>query len=106
MSNKIYTVTTVCNTRSHPVWGNNQIDTRCWGYYLTLEEAASVAESDKCGLNEAGYWPWIVIEALQPGIGSVADCEEYWYLYSDENRAFVPCLKPEWAQNVIGWGIG
>jgi hypothetical protein len=96
---KIYTVTTVCNTV-------NPTDIRCWGYYLSLDEAASVAESDKYDLNEAGYWFWIVIEAVSPGIYSVVDSEQYWYLYSDENRGFVPCTKPDWAQNVVGWGIG
>lgn len=99
----IYTVTTVKFRGEIPT--DSWRDSRCWGYYFDLKTAKRMVLKNYAAFNEAGYWPWIVIEGVKPGVGHV-DRNEYWFVYDDDAQKYVAAEKPAYAQFTVCWGMG
>lgn len=95
-SDKIYVVTTV--SRHDP------ISTRPWFFFFTFEKAEKVVINNHTDLNEAGYWPYVVIEELKEF--SFTDRKEFWYEFDHETGKYVEITKPEKFKGIVCWGLG
>lgn len=99
----VHTVTGIRTERHLSVKGNpyEAVDARCFGWYPSLEEAMSAAASNACDINEAGHYPWLVVESVPPGVyaGGMVD-EEHWYRWAQDGEyagegSYEPCEPPE-----------
>ena len=63
-------------------------DTRCVGYVSTLEEAIDIVENNRYDLNEAGCYPWCVIEHIREGIYHY-DFKPHWFEYNDYTNKYI-----------------
>lgn len=74
---------------------------RSWGFCMSREEAI---ETMKRTLDdEAGYYTHAVIERHSDGIYALADQTQWFeWIISGWNEI----EKPEWAKQVINWGMG
>ena len=107
---KIYFVTTIRIVEKEINSSNIvDFDTRTVGYFSTVERAIECLEKNWGDLNEAGYYPWAVIEAVPEGLYPVLDQEEsiFWEWQGGENgiwkRLPAPPIGEEW-QNYL-WAM-
>lgn len=100
---EIHTVTGVRTEQQVSVHGKpyEAVDTRCFGWYPTLEEALSAAAENACDINEAGHYPWLVVESVGPGVyAGPRHGQERWFRwiqdgeYAGEGR-YEACGPPE-----------
>lgn len=86
---------------------------RTWGWYQDFASAARDVLANATDMFELNYYDHAVIERHEEGI--LAEVETMaWYLadYSkfakspDRNPEVKKILVPEWAQNIISWGLG
>ena len=80
-------------------------DHRPVGWYTTLERADIEVRHNSCDINECGYYPFAVIEAIPEGIYSYPR-EEHWYKWNREKDQYEPCEKPDRYKMVQGWSLG
>ena len=80
-------------------------DTRCVGYYTTLEGARKNVIGNAESLCEAGYYQYAIIEAFGPGWYPNAEIEE-WYEFSDDGKEAKKIKKPKKYEQVCNFGIG
>ena len=87
-------------------------DTRCVGYTKTFKEAEEAVLENMGDLHESTN-QWAVIEEMSIGVWSHATrfIEEYgvyqWYKWEGNDEGhYVKCEIPEWATNILNWGIG
>ena len=82
-------------------------DTRCVGYVSTLEEAIDIVENNRYDLNEAGCYPWCVIEQIKEGIYQY-DFKPHWFEYDDEINKYIEReYKPPFIDDKLnGFDIG
>lgn len=98
MTNKlIYTITTI----RHALHATH----RAVGFYHDFNDAHEAVENNSLDINEAGYYPYAVIEVLLEGIYSYPR-SEYWYKYNKEKDKYETCEKPEKFKQVCGWSLG
>lgn len=76
---------------------------RCFGYFLTLEQAITAVACNAGNMEEC-YYNHLVIEEIPEGIHSVP-ISETWYVWNTE-IGWVPSEKPEWSEGTINWSIG
>lgn len=71
---------------------------RTVGYYFTQEKAIECLEKNWMDLNEAGYWPWAVIEKVEEGVYPlINDKQSLWFEYNRENKKWNKIdVRPEW----------
>lgn len=84
---------------------------RCWGYFLTLEEAQEAVKVNAGDMAERCYYTHVVIEKIAPGIpgGAFSDLDAViWYQWQrnpqDESwfeGAWIPVDRPEWSLGTI-----
>lgn len=81
-------------------------DTRCVGYYSDFEKANVAVESNSYDLNEAGCYPYVVIENIKEGIYQY-DFNPVWYKYNKDAEKYEKSERPSFIEkNLIGFGIG
>jgi hypothetical protein len=93
----IYTITTI---RASLMGGS-----RSPGFYHELEEAKSTLVNNDLDINEMGYYPYAVIEMVNPGLYTVPRTE-LWYKWNHEKDSYEPCEKPERFKKTCAWSLG
>jgi hypothetical protein len=84
-------------------------DSRCWGFFHSLEDAVKRVESNATDMNEAGYYDYAVIEPKQEGLCDFQDQDlTLWFKAAYEDNKCIgyrQCEQPDWAKNTTGWTI-
>lgn len=93
----IYTVTTI----RHALAAGN----RAVGFFHDFEHAEEALTQNIMDINECGYYPFAVIEAVPPGFYTYPR-EELWYKWNRDSGVYEPCEKPERFKQVVGWSLG
>jgi hypothetical protein len=94
------------------VQSNRRVESRCWGWYRTKEEAWDDLKVNTGLFLESGSYNYVVIEELGSGIMACVDSpsDPVWIKASYDRTtgtyvlAIVP--EPEFAYGVVGWSIG
>ncbi len=81
-------------------------DSRCIGYYTDLKKAKRRVKANIGSLNEAGYYPWVVIEGVKNGIYRYFGRTDYWYEFNKKTNKFDECEKPKKFKHLVGFTIG
>lgn len=81
--------------------------TRCVGYVSTLEEARNIVENNICDLNEAGCYPWCIIEHIREGLYQY-DFAPIWFEYDHYTNKYIEReYRPTFLDdNSFGFAIG
>jgi hypothetical protein len=77
--------------------------TRAFGWFPSFEEAEAAVKSNRCGMDEAGYYQWAVIEKTLSGMYAWSESET-WYEYNEDNQ-YVNVEKPK-HMGGVSWGLG
>jgi len=111
---KKYFITTVgFYSKRHPHHAG-EMHERCVGYYDTFEKAEEAVLNNAGDIYECGYYSYVVIEAIGPGIYAT-DFNPIWYKAkwegpTEESQLGKYKVKkvstPGFAKNVCGWAIG
>ena len=105
----IYTITTL--ERSKPKYREDGSSyearsMRCVGYMKKQEDAVTAVLDNAMDINEAGYYPLVVIEGIDQGIYS-HDLYPLWFEWSDSEECYVQLDEaPVEFAKMIGFGIG
>jgi hypothetical protein len=108
----IYTITTICKLLPRyrkDGTSYNLRDSRCVGFYLNYEEAMKTVISNNGDINEAGEYPYAVIERVTEGLYStcIARKDSVWFEYSSDKDLYVEIEKcPTDLKRTYGFGIG
>lgn len=88
---------------SPDVWSNKS--SRLWGYTDTFDKADKDVESNYGDIHE-GLYQWIVVE--EHIMDTVTTCTGFiqWYHWDQSIEGYKKCDTPEWAKNIVHWGIG
>lgn len=79
---------------------------RCVGYFSNLDDATDVVIHNACDLNEAGYYPYAVIENVGEGLYRY-DQSPIWYKYNETTNEYEKADRPNFIpSNHVGFGIG
>jgi len=97
----IYTVTCIGES------DNGNIRKRVWGWYASYYEAEEAAIENITNMNEAGWYPWIVIEQVREGILPITnhDCQT-WFLFEHEDGKYHKIDRPKQFDDLFNWSIG
>ena len=103
----IYTITAI------GLWSNKypekagQHRKRIWGWYSNFYEAEEAVIENVTDMNEAGYYPWIVIEEVSEGICPITmEDKAKWYEFDAKDEKYHRCDAPEFAMCIINWSFG
>ena len=78
---------------------------RTVGYFESFEEAEERVVDNVCDLYEDGYWPYAIIENIEPGLYNI--CERpIFYKFNKEKEQFEKIDFPEELQMFRGFTIG
>lgn len=82
-------------------------DTRCIGYFTDPNKAIKTVINNVCDINEAGCYPYVVIEHISEGLYQY-DREPMWFKFDETNEKYVVSTTPEYYKNdgQIGFAIG
>ena len=79
---------------------------RCVGYVSKLEDAINIVKNNNGDLNEAGYYPYAVIENIKEGIYQY-DQSPMWFVFNDDTEVYEVSKRPSFIpNNHVGFGIG
>lgn len=79
---------------------------RCVGYYSDKEKAIKSVKYNACDLNEAGYYPYAVIENVSEGIYQY-DQNPIWFKFNENTEQYEESKRPYFiGKHLIGFGIG
>jgi len=82
-------------------------DSRCIGYYDSIEHAREVAKKKTEWLCEAGWYKWIVIEAFGAGWYPSASIEEWYEMKQSWGKIRAKKIdKPKDFEYLASFGIG
>ena len=116
----IFTVTGVRKEKAVNVKGKlyEAVEDRCFGWYPTLEDARQAVLRNACDINEAGHYPWVVVEEIGPGVyvGGPTDRME-WFEWCQEGEfagegsylpydGFPVLTEGYDTEHISGWGMG
>lgn len=87
----------------------NDLGSRRWGWFPDKEQAFASVQRNDGDLYECGYYPFIVVEEMLPGILPIAFHDKRWWFvwegdYATGGYRTTPC--PTKYENVIGFGMG
>jgi len=92
----IYTVVTMRqNSRS-----------RCVGWFPNKEDAIEVIIENYGDINEAGYYPYALVEGVKPGLYNFDLREEIWFKWDDDKHQYIQCDKPDKFHNTLCYSMG
>lgn len=120
MPDPIYTITGVRKEQQVNVKGNpyEAVDDRCFGWYPTREDAREAVLRNAVDINEAGHYPWVVLEEIGPGAYTGCSPEKVeWFEWHQEGKfagegRYLPCdgfpvlTKDYDTSRIGGWGMG
>jgi hypothetical protein len=96
----IFTVTTVYGTSLMDV------HSRCIGYYFSEEYAIEAVLQNAGDMNEAGSYPYCVIEEMEQGIYAIPPQKIMWFKWNDEEEGYEQIEKqPEQFGQACCFGI-
>jgi len=105
----IYTITTIEHLKPKYRKDGSSYEyrsMRCVGYLEMFEDAEDAVLKNAVDINEAGYYPYAVIEAVTEGIYS-HDLHPVWYEWDSEKEGYKRLDKtPEEFKRIIGFGMG
>ena len=93
----IFTVTTI----RHALQAGN----RAVGFFHEFDSAEYALVNNILDIYEEGYYPYAVIEEIEPGFYAYPR-KELWYHWNRETGKYEPCEKPERFQQIAGWSLG
>lgn len=80
---------------------------RTWGWFPDFEGAEEATVNNYTDMNEAGYYPHIVVEKVGNGILPItmtADCT--WYLFNEKTQKYERIETPKETKSACNWSIG
>lgn len=87
----IFTLTSVAKTRT----ALSPINARCFGYFLTLDDALAAVEENTGNMQE-GLYDYLVIEETRPGIHAETVNESWFEWKTDDSQSgWVAITKPD-----------
>jgi hypothetical protein len=93
----MYFITTICKDND---------GYRCVGYFSKQEDAIHAVEGNAGDINEAGYYPYAVIEHVSEGLYQY-DQDPMWFKFNDETEEYEISERPSFiCKNFVGFGIG
>lgn len=95
----IYTITLIPQQESGPQ------RPRTVGFFHTPEEARRVPEKNEGELDEGGYYQYLVIEQVNPGLHP-ATLVVQWYIWNTQTKSWTLWFTPEKHSFVTNFGIG
>ncbi len=83
-------------------------DSRCWGWYEHFSDAQDATVNNVTDMNEAGYYPWIVIEEVTEGILPITRGDKQtWYFFDRDSGLYDKLPEiPERFKRSINWSFG
>ena len=79
---------------------------RCVGYFSELDLAIDMVKNNAGDLNEAGYYPYAVIEYVEEGLYRY-DQHPMWFKYDEITEGYEKSERPDFIpNNHVGFGIG
>lgn len=78
---------------------------RTFGYYSTPEKARHAVAENYGNMHECLY-NFLVIENIGEGVHALADDNEEWYEWNEEDNNWVAIAKPPQFMGIINWAIG
>lgn len=79
---------------------------RCVGYYANEQDAIDAVTYNACDLNEAGYYPYAIIENVEEGLYQY-DQSPIWFKYNEDTEEYEKSDRPDFIpSNYVGFGIG
>jgi hypothetical protein len=94
----IFTVTTIRNALL--AGGHRSV-----GFYYDFKDAEYALVNNEMDINECGYYPFAVIEEVEPGFYTYPR-KELWYKWNRDTENYEPCPKPERFAKTVGWSLG
>jgi len=95
------------------VWKDK--NSRCWGYTDTFEKAEKDVLGNYTDIHECSY-QWVIIEEHVMDVFAMGTGRFQWYHWNDKKEdvpewqshlgGYERCRQPEWAKQVVHWGIG
>lgn len=88
---------------SPEIWKNKS--SRCWGYTDTFEKAEEAVLANYTDIHECTD-QWVIIEEHIMDVLALGTGLFQWYHWNNDTDAYERCEQPEWAKNIVHWGIG
>ena len=96
---------------------NKKNGNRCFGYYKKLEDTIESVKYNNLDINEAGYYPIVVIEYCEEGFypigithrdeeGRVDLFKSLWFEYNEKTEEYEPIEMPKEFEHYCGFAIG
>ena len=101
----IYTVTTVSEITDTGLGFAQTGDTRCVGWYSDFSEAEVAVLENRCDLNEAGCYPYAIVETVEEGLYP-SGLPRKLYRYDEARERYLPVDEPEGLARICAFGIG
>jgi len=81
---------------------------RVVGYYEDLETAKKCLAENWCDLYECGYYPYAVIEDVEPGLYRSAESHPIFFKWEGDEKTggYKEIERPEELKNTFGFTIG
>jgi hypothetical protein len=94
----IYAITTIRIENEMP-------RVRTVGVFTSLQHAEEVLDNNWGDLNEAGYYPWAVIESVEEGLYPISPYFVQFYVFDRQNEKWNKCDKPSelWLEGFCRW---
>ena len=84
-------------------WRRNRV----WGWYKSRFEAIVAVTFNYTDMNEAGCYPYIVIEEVEEGVLPICDRDRrWWFKYDHEKDEYLPAEEPEGFKQTVNLSIG
>lgn len=84
-------------------WRRNRV----WGWYKSRFEAIVAVTFNYTDMNEAGYYPLIVIEEVDEGILPITRKDKrWWFKYDREKNEYLPSEEPPGFEMTVNLSIG
>lgn len=95
---EIFTITTLRDS--------NHDESRCVGFYFSIERAIHTVSNNDGDIYEMGYYPYCVIEGVKPGLYFL-DRSEYWFKWNIDKNCYESLSeKPAKFNKLCCFGIG
>ncbi len=99
---KIYTVTTMMiHSKTHEILRRRTI-----GWFENKADAEDVILKNSYDINEAGYYPYAVIEEVEQGIYPI--CMKTWWFkwFNGSVETYKACNRPKSVTNLVNFSAG